>query len=208
MKKLVIITIFLFALFPVVAGAQDYEYEVDREYEVEDDSMEVEAERGYYEKEGEPDYDYEVGDMEFTIVGSGSSDKDWDRNAFNTEASLGFYPFEYMTLFFRQSFNLADISGDDDLWAATSRVGFDFVFDLGRLKPFLGGSAGYLYGDDEWVEDQFIAGPEAGLKIFATPSAFIFTLMEYQFLFEDADDADEQFDDGRFVYSLGVGFKF
>jgi hypothetical protein len=37
---------------------------------------------------------------------------------------------------------------------------------------------------------------------------FIFGRIEYQFFFENSDQADDAFEDGQFVYSIGVGFRF
>lgn len=227
MKKIAILTLFIFAFFPLMAGAQQYDPdyngpEAPQTYDqIEDEPQapevydqtgdEAAAPRGYYGDEDvdeEPDYDYEPGDMDFTIVGSGSSDNDFNRTNFNTQGTLGFFMSEYLELFFRQGFGYVDVEGGDDRWIADSRLGLDIVFDLNRLKPFIGGSAGYLYSDADIIEDQWIAGPEAGLKFFATDTAYLYGMMEYQFLFDDADDVDNGWDDGRYVYSIGVGFKF
>ncbi len=67
-------------------------------------------------------------------------------------------------------------------------------------------SLGYLYGDG--VNETFYGGPEAGLRYYVKSDAFIFGRASYQFLFESGDEIDDQFDDGRFVYTLGVGFTF
>lgn len=56
--------------------------------------------------------------------------------------------------------------------------------------------------------ESFIAGPEAGIKYFVNDTTFINLGVEYEFVFEDADKADDAFDDGRFVYLLGIGFRF
>jgi len=77
---------------------------------------------------------------------------------------------------------------------------------MGNWYPYLGVNIGYLYGDT--VEEQFIAGPEGGVKVFVNDTTFITAGIEYQVLFESASDADDNFDDGRFVYILGIGFKF
>jgi len=226
MKKIVILFVFLFAFSPLIAGAQtfdpDYDdpaappayddtYDAPETYEYEYDEPEAYDEpaepRGYYEGT-EPDYAYEAGDMDFTIVGSGASDNDFNRTNFSTQGTLGFFLNEYFEMFFRQGFGYVDVDGDDDRWIADSRIGFDIVFDLARLKPFIGASAGYLYSDSDFIEDQWIAGPEAGVRFFATDTAYLYGLMEYQFLFDDADEADDAWDDGRYVYSVGVGFKF
>lgn len=207
MKKVLIIALFLITFFPLASFAQEFDADPN-EPGMQTEQNVVVVEDDDNDDEDNNDYDYDSGDMEFTISGAGNSDKDFDRSDLNADATLGFYPMEYLEIFLRQGFTYADISGDDNLWAASSRGGFDIVFDLARLKPFIGGNIGYIYGSDEWLEDTWVAGPEAGLKFFATPSAFLYGLMEYQFLFEDGDEAEDQFDDGRFVYSIGVGFKF
>jgi|SRR5829696_7823074 len=98
---------------------------------------------------------YDRSPWEFTLAGTGSSDKDFDTNTVGADASLG-----------------------------------------------------YVYGD--LVNDRFIAGPEAGLKLYfhENHDVFIFGRIEYQFFFEDSDNADDTFEDGQFVYSIGVGFGF
>ena len=37
---------------------------------------------------------------------------------------------------------------------------------------------------------------------------FLYGLAEYQFLFEDSDDVEDNIDDGRFVYTIGLGFSW
>ena len=58
------------------------------------------------------------------------------------------------------------------------------------------------------TDEAFVVGPEAGFKFYALQKTFILGQMEYQFAFEDVDDADEAADDGQFVYTLGIGFNF
>ena len=195
MKKALIVALFLVTFFPLASFAA--------EYKVDTNEPGVQT-----EQDTEDDYDYHRGDMEFMISGAGNSDKDFNRSDINADATLGFYPMEYLEIFLRQGIRYADISGGDNLWLASSRGGFDIVFDLSRLKPFIGGNVGYIYGSNEWIKDQWVAGPEAGLRFFATNTAFLYAQIEYQFLFDDTDEAEEQFEDGRYVYSLGVGFKF
>ncbi len=148
---------------------------------------------------------FEPGDFELTLGGSGSSDESFDGTTFNIEAGLGYFMTENFEAVWRQGVSYADRPGNDD-WNASSRVAFDYNFDLGTWYPYLGVNIGYLYGDT--VEEQFIAGPEGGVKIFANDTTFILAGIEYQFLFEDADEAEDNFDDGRFVYLLGIGFTF
>jgi len=148
---------------------------------------------------------YQQGEYELTMGGSGSSDDSFDGTVFNIEAGLGYFMTQNFEAVWRQGISYADIPGDDN-WNASTRLSFDYNFDMRGWYPYLGFNIGYLYGDT--VEEQFIAGPEGGVKYFVNSTTFITAGIEYQFLFEDTKDADDNFDDGRFVYLLGIGFKF
>ena len=146
------------------------------------------------------------GPWEFTLAGTGFSDKDFDTTQLGVDLGLGFFlgPIEIGG---RQTINWADTDVDDVLSGST-RGFVDLQFDIGPVSPFIGVMLGYVYGD--LVKDQFIAGPEAGIKIHVgdDQDTFIFARVEYQFFFEDEDDADSAFEDGQFVYTIGVGFRF
>ncbi len=148
---------------------------------------------------------FQQGDKELTLSGSGSSDKDFDTSTFSTEAGFGYFYTDKLEGVIRQGVSIADRPGDNS-WKGSTRLALDYHFDLGKYQPYLGGNIGYLYGDN--VKDTFIAGPEAGLKTFVNDTTFVVVSIEYQVLFEDADDADEQIDDGRWVYGLGLGFRW
>lgn len=149
---------------------------------------------------------FNAGDVEFTLSGNGNSDKDVRRTQLSASASLGVFIVKPLEVLVRQEVNFLDPNGDNDVFNGSTRLAADLHLPLGRLYPFIGGNIGYVYGDA--VDDQFIAGPEAGLKLFLTDSAFAFALAEYQFLFEDEDQLEENFEDGRFVYGIGLGVKF
>jgi|KBSSwiStaDraftv2_1062776.scaffolds.fasta_scaffold1587071_1 hypothetical protein len=153
---------------------------------------------------------YDRSAWEFTLAGTGASDKDLENNTVGADIGLGVFlgPFE---LGVRQSINYASVSspaGDDDSFSGSTRAFADFELEIGSFAPFIGANIGYVYGD--FVKDQFIAGPEAGLKIYfhENHDVFIFGRIEYQFFFEDSDQADDAFEDGQFVYTIGVGFRF
>jgi len=148
---------------------------------------------------------YEKGDLELTLGGSGSSDESLDGTVFNIEAGLGYFMTQNFEAVWRQGISYADVPHSDN-WNASTRLSFDYNFDMGVWHPYLGANIGYLYGDT--VKEQFIAGPEGGVKYFVNDTTFITAGLEYQFLFEDSHDADDNFDDGRFVYLLGLGVKF
>ncbi len=141
----------------------------------------------------------------FTISGSGSSDRDFDANVASMELGLGWFIADHVAFAVRQGIGFADIGGRSDR-NGSSRLGFDFFLDLGRLKPFVGANVGYIYGDT--VKNQFIAGPSAGFLRFVNDTTFVSLGVEYQFLFEDADEARDVYNDGRFVYALGMGVKW
>jgi len=148
---------------------------------------------------------YKEGDLELTLGGSGSSDESLNGIVANIEAGLGYFMTQNFETIWRQGISFADMPGSND-WNGSTRLAFDYNFDRWRWYPYLGANIGYLYGDT--VEEQFIAGPEAGVKYFVNPTTYIIGGVEYQFLFTKANQADNNFDDGRFVYIIGIGFVF
>jgi hypothetical protein len=149
---------------------------------------------------------YKQGDLELTLGGNGSSDESFDGTVVNFEAGLGYFLTQNLEAIWRQGISYADVAHSDDNWNGSTRLSFDYNFGMERFYPYLGANIGYLYGDT--VEEQFIAGPEGGVKYFVNDTTFVTAGIEYQFLFKNRDEADENYNDGRFVYLLGIGFKF
>jgi hypothetical protein len=143
--------------------------------------------------------------VELTLGGSGSSDESLDGTVFNIEAGIGCFVTENLEGIWRQGISYADMPGSDN-WNGSTRLAFDYHFNSGSWYPYLGANIGFLYGDT--VKEQFIAGPEGGVKCFVNDTTFIIGGLEYQFLFKDAKEADDNFDNGRFVYIIAIGFKF
>ena len=151
----------------------------------------------------------EAGDREFTLSGTGSSDKDFDNSSFGISADLGWYRTDQFVWGIRQSLNFTDIQGEDisdDFWNGSTRGYVDYHFGQGAARPFVGASLGGIYGDG--VIDTGVAGLEAGLKYYVLEKTFILARAEYQFFFENSDDAEDNFDDGAWNYVFGVGFNF
>ena len=149
-------------------------------------------------------YGPDAGSWELILGGSGSNDKDFDTGSFDLNAELGYYFPPELEAGLRQGIGF--IEADDSSSAFSTAVFADYHFDFGAVRPFIGASIGYLYGED--VEETFTAGPEAGVKWYVKDETFIYGRATYEFLFEDTDDADNQFDDGRFTYVVGIGFNF
>lgn len=143
---------------------------------------------------------------EFSLGGSGNSDRDFDTSVFSTEMSLGYFFTERLEIIFRQGIGYFDTKGGKDSLNGSSRAGLDIHFKLGKLMPYIGATMGYVYGDS--VTESYIAGPEGGLKFFVNSTTFINGMIAYDFFFEDTDEAEAAFDDGRFVYALSIGFRF
>ena len=150
---------------------------------------------------------FQAGDSELTLFGTGSSDNSFDSNTFNMQLGYGMFFSDMLEGVIRQDLGIVvrDNAGDD--WNASTAVGADLNFDMAAgLTPFVGGTVGYLYGDN--VNNTWFAAPEGGVKFFANPTTFIQALVQYQWLFDNSDEATDNFDDGRFVYGLGIGFKW
>jgi hypothetical protein len=149
---------------------------------------------------------FDGGDWELTLTGNGASNNDFDANSFGGSVGIGYFFTDNLEAAVRQNLTWTDAEDIDDIWTGATRVAADWHFDLDRWQPFIGATFGYIYGD--LVDETFVAGPEAGVKWFANSTTFIYGMVAYDFFFEDSDDADDAFDDGQYLYSLGIGFKW
>jgi hypothetical protein len=148
----------------------------------------------------------EAGDRSFTISGTGASDKNFDNTTFGTTGQMGWFLSNELELGIRQSVNVLAIDNADDRWAGATRGFADYHFGQGSVVPFLGANIGGIYGED--VHDTGAAGLEGGLKFYVKDKTFIAFQVEYNWLFDNSNQIDNQFDDGAFFYALGVGFNF
>jgi len=148
-----------------------------------------------------------TGDSELTLGGGGGSSKDFDDSFGGVNGSYGYYFSDTLEGVVRQSINYVNPERGGTAWNGSTRVAVDYhLFGRGALRPFVGVNAGYIYGDA--VEDTWAAGLEAGGKYYVQPKTFIFALVDYAWLFDEAKDADDRFDDGQFFWSVGIGFNF
>lgn len=145
------------------------------------------------------------GDGLFTLTGTGSSDNSFDTNTAAVSFDVGKFFSDNLAAGLRQSFGFAD-SDNNSSWSGASRGFVDYHFDGGNWQPFVGANLGGIYGDE--VDETFFAGPEAGVKYYVRDKTYITVQMEYQVFFDSASDADDNFDDGAFAYSAGIGYNF
>lgn len=146
-------------------------------------------------------------EWELILTGAGSNDQDFDSGGFNAAAQVGYYFTPQMQVSLRQSLGYSDFGSST--WTGATRLGFDYHFhyeDDQRLIPFVGATVGYLYGDD--TGETFAAGPEAGVKYYVNDTTFLFGSVAYDIFFDESGDFDSSFDDGQFVYGLGIGFRW
>ncbi|MBK1729618.1 hypothetical protein CKO14_09520 [Halorhodospira halophila] len=152
-----------------------------------------------------------AGDREFSISGTGISDKNLDSSSFGASADIGWYLRDPLIVGARQSVNYASIEGEsikDDFWNGTTRGYLNYQFAPSeRMRPFLGGSLGVIYGDG--VKDSGFAGLELGGKYYVREKTYLLGRVEYQWLFSSSSDVDDAFrDDGAWAYTLGMGYNF
>jgi len=146
------------------------------------------------------------GDKDLLLSGSGTSSSDFDNNVFSIAGSLGYFFTDRIEGLIRQDVLFADAEGSGSNWNGATRVALDYHFDMGRVWPFIGVTLGYIYGDQ--VNDTWMAGPEGGVKVFVNDTTYILGMIEYDFFFDDSNNIEDAFDDGRFVYLLGIGFRW
>lgn len=149
------------------------------------------------------------GDREFSLSGTGTSAKDGDNSNFGVSGDLGWHTSDNMVWGIRQSVNFADIEGENaknDYWNGSTRLYTDYQFGSNQARPFIGASLGGIYGDG--VEDTGFAGLELGLKYYVLENTYILGRGEYQFFFESGNDVNDNFDDGAWAYTVGIGYNF
>jgi len=148
---------------------------------------------------------FEETDKEITLSGTAANGPDFDGLVAGVNGSIGYFLTDNLELSLRQTVTYTDIGVGSSLNGST-RLALDFHFDLEALQPFVGGNFGYVYGDA--VNDTFEAAPEAGVKWFVNSTTFLFGMAEYQFFFDSGNSVSGSFDNGQFVYTLGIGFRF
>ncbi|ACB77789.1 outer membrane beta-barrel protein [Opitutus terrae] len=152
-------------------------------------------------------FDRHKGDREFSIGGSGATNKDFDDSFGGVSFSYGSYLTDTLALVVRQSVNYSNPSTGGTQWNGSTKLALDqHVLANGPWRPFVGANFGRIYGDS--VRDTWAAGLEAGVKYYVMPRTFIVAAAEYGWLFQHSRSVEDRFDDGQWNWSLGVGFNF
>lgn len=146
-----------------------------------------------------------TGDQLVTLSGSGASNKDFNTNSINLSFDYGKFLSREAAVGLRQSVGISDTE-DDNSWNGSTRLFYDYHFGTTEWRPFVGANIGGVYGDG--VKETGFAGPEAGVKYFLKEETYVQLQAEYQFFFSSGNDVKDNFDDGSFVYGLGMGVLF
>ena len=141
---------------------------------------------------------FDEGDWEVTIAGSGSSDDEFDNTALSVGFSVGYFFNDNLEAGLRQTVAFSDVEGAGSDFAGSTTGFADYHFDMDEWQPFVGAFIGYSYGDA--VDEDGVWGPEGGVKYFVNSTTFVAFTVQYVIGFDS--DTDEFFN-----YQLAVGFK-
>src|SRR3982750_4607786 len=86
---------------------------------------------------------FQAGDWELTLGGSGSNGPDFNGTTFAVNGSLGYFLTKEFEIGVRQSIGFNDIGVAGGDWAGSTRIAVDYHFDLGRWQPYIGGNIGF-----------------------------------------------------------------
>lgn len=147
---------------------------------------------------------FEAGDLELTLSGSGSAPKSFESGAIGVNGSLGYFVTKEFEAGVRQEVSWIQDSPThprvkDNAWGGSTLGFVDYHFDLGAFQPFVGAFGGYDY--PQGLTGSWSVGPEVGLKYFVNSTTFIFTSVGYDYTLEKPQNS-------FFAGRLGVGFRF
>ncbi len=146
---------------------------------------------------------FEQENFELRLDGFAQTGVNLDSTDISLSGSLGYFFTDQFEAGVRQTARYTDFRGSNLNGSTAVFINYHFGEVGGEWQPFIGGSLGYNYGDS--VNETFFAGPEGGVKYFVSEDWFVFGQVEYQFFFEDGDEADDALDDGSFLFRLGLG---
>jgi hypothetical protein len=144
------------------------------------------------------------GDKEALLNMTGVSSSDFDSTIFSINGSLGYFFTNNIEGSVRQGVSLTNIENQGSTWKGSTTVAGDYHFDYGRLWPFVGATFGANYGGDN-VPETWLLGIEGGVKFFVNSTTFIDGMIGFDWFLNNDEGA---FENGQWVYTIGIGFKF
>src|SRR5687768_15370414 len=75
---------------------------------------------------------FQAGDWELTLGGTGSNGPDFDGTSFGVNASIGYFMSKELEISLRQSVSYTDLTAGSDgsAWGASTRIAVDYHFDM------------------------------------------------------------------------------
>lgn len=150
------------------------------------------------------DYTNHAGDWDFTLGGSGNSDRHFRGGGAGVNVSLGYYLNDNWEVGARQSISYSNAGGNS--WDGSTFAFLDYNFNLDRFQPFVGINTGGIYGDQ--VKNTWAGGLEAGLKFYVRPKTYIYGMAQYEFTFRRLTTVNNNLSNGQLYYSVGLGLIF
>lgn len=147
------------------------------------------------------------GVQELTFGGSGGVDRGFNDSFGGATVGYGVYFNNEWMGAIRQSLNYNNPDRGATRWSGSTRVAANYHFtELGMAMPFVGASFGRIYGDA--VRDTWTAGLEVGVKYYVRRQVFVFAMVDYSWFFDRGRQLDNNFDEGQFGWTTGIGFNF
>jgi hypothetical protein len=145
----------------------------------------------------------DAGPFEVTVAASGSNNRGFTTGGFSVAGSVGYFVVPFLEIAARDNWTYSDL-GSGYGWQNTARAAIDFNIPLNNFEPYIGANIGYFasHNPDAWSP---LAAPEVGLKFLFTQNVFIYGQVEYDFFWRDTGNT---FNNGQFVYNVGLGFRF
>ena len=149
----------------------------------------------------------QAGSSEFTIGGSGSTNRNLNNSIGGGAASYGYYFSSAWEGVIRQQLDYSHPQGSTDTWNGETDGALDFhLIDTGAVRPFVGANLGWLYGNHS--RDTAGAGLEGGAKFYVLPRTFIYAMADYGWLFRHDKAVASRINTGIWTWSVGMGFNF
>lgn len=141
---------------------------------------------------------YEQGNWDLQIAGSGSAQQSFENGGANLNVSLGYLLTKEIEVGVRQGINYADFG--NSTWAGSTFAFVQYNIDMDRWVPFIGANVGYTYGQD--LQDSWGAGFEGGVKYFLNSTTYVGAVAAYEF------NLQEDISEGAWLFGLALGVKF
>jgi hypothetical protein len=144
----------------------------------------------------------DAGPFEVTFAASGDNNRGFTSGGADIGGSFGFFVLPFLEISARDAYSWEN-AGNGDNWENTARGAIDFNIPLGNLEPYFGANVGYFATHDLGSSPE--AAPEIGLKWLFTKHVFIYGQAEYDFFWRNSGNT---FNNGEFVYGIGLGLRF